>query len=201
LANRTQAKFLANNLILFVAIIACARAGMAQPVTTPAGIPATTHPATQPTPLDPAVAALLNDLGDVDPAIRERATEKLLAMGPAALPPLGRVAHAADPEVRHRAVEMLHRLPWYAPGDSPRLRAILFDFGAMRIRQRRGIVRWLAELKDEDREAGWRALGRILQSDPDYEVSAPPCIGPTCVWPARNTTPNPPSANPWRWPR
>ena len=79
-------------------------------------------PATRP--VDEKVLALIEKLGDGDPAVREEATKKLQEMGKAVLPSLAAAAQSDDPEVRSRARGLIRkaerRLPPAAPARDAR---------------------------------------------------------------------------------
>src|SRR5688500_14168993 len=68
-------------------------------------------PAAPPPAVDPAVKALIFQLGDPDEAVRDAATAKLRAMGKAVEPALRSMAeNEEDPEVRGRVRELLRQL-------------------------------------------------------------------------------------------
>ena len=69
------------------------------------------EPAAASSPPTDQVDALINQLGDVDFKTREAATDKLLAMGSAALPALkAAITSAGDPEICSRADALVRRL-------------------------------------------------------------------------------------------
>lgn len=78
---------------------------------------------TQPA-IDPAVRALVVQLGSTSPAAREAAMTKLAAMGKEILPALRPLADAPDPELRARIRALIRRaergLPPAAPRSDPR---------------------------------------------------------------------------------
>jgi hypothetical protein len=80
-----------------------------------------TAPATQP--VDPKLRALIDQLGDADPAAREAATKAIHDLGRAALPALTDAAATDDPEVRSRVRRLIRqaerRLPPAAPPRTP----------------------------------------------------------------------------------
>src|SRR5687767_248678 len=92
--------------------------GALPPATQPAGAP---HAAGA---MDPAVQALLDQLGHSDAAVREAASGKLSTMGKEILPALKQAAESEDPEVKARARALVRRaerrLPPAAPGDRGR---------------------------------------------------------------------------------
>ncbi|QOV90483.1 OmpH family outer membrane protein [Humisphaera borealis] len=75
--------------------------------------------AEKPQPVDPAVVALIDQLGSGEPAIREAASKKLLELGKSAVPTLKQSKDADDPEVRARVRSLIRkaerRLPPAAP--------------------------------------------------------------------------------------
>jgi sRNA-binding protein len=75
-------------------------------------------PATQP--VDPAVAALVKQLGDADPSVRETATKKLKEIGRPALPALREAARSDDPEVKARATKLVDSAQKRVPAPAPR---------------------------------------------------------------------------------
>src|SRR5665213_3483575 len=123
---------------------------------------AMTAPSTQPVQIDPRIAELINDLGNEDAAVRDRAGEGLLAYGPAALVALGRAARCDEPEVRIRAGAL--------PTDPRSVAAALRQYGERSVDERRRIVRALASYVGPDRRPAWRALGRIMLCDANADV-------------------------------
>ncbi|HEX8913862.1 MAG TPA: hypothetical protein VF796_16050 [Humisphaera sp.] len=87
----------------------------ADPATPPAAAPATQ-------PVDPAVQALVKQLGSNDPAARDAAAQKLKDLGRAALPALREAAKSDDLEIQGRARSLVSsaekRLPAPAPQDA-----------------------------------------------------------------------------------
>src|SRR5205085_1092314 len=65
-------------------------------------------PKSQPS-TDPAVRALIVQLGSASPAAREEAMKKLAAMGKEVLPALQGFADSADPELRSRVRALIRR--------------------------------------------------------------------------------------------
>ena len=61
----------------------------------------------EPPPIAPSPERLVEQLGAPDFAARERATEALRALGPAALPAVRRATTSANPEARRRALQLL----------------------------------------------------------------------------------------------
>ncbi len=88
------------NCMPFLAVLAVLVAGAdAQPVTRP-----TTQPA------DPEVALLIEQLGDIDPAVRESASERLKQIGKPALPQIRQAVESGDPEIRSSAAALVRRI-------------------------------------------------------------------------------------------
>ena len=81
---------------IFAAAILCMGVGRAQAQSTKPAAPATQ-------PADPKVAALINQLGDEDPHVRDAALAQLRSLGAAALPALQGATHHEDPQVRTSA--------------------------------------------------------------------------------------------------
>ncbi|HZK81471.1 MAG TPA: hypothetical protein VFC46_10400, partial [Humisphaera sp.] len=131
---------------------------------------AMTAPSTQPVQIDPRIAELINDLGNEDAAVRDRAGEGLLAYGPAALVALGRAARCDEPEVRIRAGALLSKVEWALPTDPRSVAAALRQYGERSVDERRRIVRALASYVGPDRRPAWRALGRIMLCDANADV-------------------------------
>jgi hypothetical protein len=73
----------------------------------------------KPAVVDPAVPALIDQLGDADPAVREAASNKLMDLGKAALPALRQAAGSDNPEIQMRVHTLIRkaerRLPPAAP--------------------------------------------------------------------------------------
>jgi len=77
---------------------------------------------------DPARSAVIA-LGSGNPAQRDKAVKTLLAMGADARRAVVQATHSDDPELRVRASELLLKLPWYLPDDSPEVRRLLDGYG------------------------------------------------------------------------
>jgi tetratricopeptide (TPR) repeat protein len=118
----------------------------------------------------PSIARLIADLGDDNYAVRSRAEEQLLRMGPEAFDELSAAADSKDLEVAERVQYIIQRLQmqWVRRDDPPEVRRILARFGAESEDRRMQRVEELAKLKDG---AGGAALCRIARFDASTIVS------------------------------
>ena len=102
-----EKKRIVGNIILLTGSMAVARMNFAAPATQPATQPTKQlAPATQP--LDPAVSALIKQLGDDDARKRDQAATKLREMGTTALPALAQAMNADDAQIRITAEDLLN---------------------------------------------------------------------------------------------
>src|SRR5665213_2458656 len=113
---------------------------------------AMTAPSTQPVQIDPRIAELINDLGNEDAAVRDRAGEGLLAYAPAALVALGRAARCDEPEVRIRAGALLSKVEWALPTDPRSVAAALRQYGERSVDERRRICLLYTSPSPRDRQ-------------------------------------------------
>jgi tetratricopeptide (TPR) repeat protein len=109
-----------------------------------------------------AVAAL----GSPDPARRNNAVKTLLALGADARHAVFEATRSDDPDVRVRASELLLKLPWYLPDDSPEVRRLLEAYGQSDVEKRREIVDSLSKLSQH----GHDALLRLIVEEPSDDV-------------------------------
>lgn len=119
--------------------------------------------ATTPT---PPIQSLIESLGDPDPTTRQRAGEKLTAMGYTARPALVTAAQSGSPQVASRAAELLMKLPWWVLSDPPEIRAILLKYGTYDNLGRQGAITEIARTG-----GGEAALLRLVQEEPSDTVS------------------------------
>ena len=112
------------------------------------------------------VAAAIADLGSSDPKTRERAARTLIELGAEARRAVALAAQSEDPELRTRASELLLRLPWYLPDDSPGVRGVLEHYGQLDVERRKNAVASLANLSLH----GYEALLRLIVEEPSDDV-------------------------------
>jgi tetratricopeptide (TPR) repeat protein len=122
-------------------------------------------PATSDTPDDPARSAVAA-LGSGDPARRDQAVKTLLALGADARHAVFEATRSDDPETRTRASELLLKLPWYLPDDSPEVRRLLDGYGHADVEKRKEIVDSLSKLARH----GHDALLRLIVEEPSDDV-------------------------------
>ena len=118
----------------------------------------------------PSIARLIAELGDDDYAVRSRAEEQLLRMGPEAFDELSAAADNKDLEIAERVQYIIQRLQmqWVHRDDPSEVRRILARFGAESEDTRLQRVEELAQLKDG---IGGAALCRIARFDSSPLVS------------------------------
>lgn len=112
------------------------------------------------------VRTAVGALASGDPAKRERATRTLLELGTEARRAVFEASRSDDPELRARASELLLKLPWYLPDDSPAVRQLLNDYGQLGVDKRRDVVNSLSELTQH----GYDALLRLIEEEPSDDV-------------------------------
>src|SRR5688500_9758545 len=110
------------------------------------------------------VTALIGSLADPDPVARERAGERLIQLGSKARDDVLAAARSDDPEIASRAGQVLLRLPWSRPGDSPQAGKILQVYGTNDERRRMAHVEAFAKLRE------YEVLLRLLVEDPSDGV-------------------------------
>jgi hypothetical protein len=112
----------------------------------------------------PPISQLIADLGDDDYAVRRRAEERLLRMGPEAFDELNAAADNKDLEIAERVQYIIQRLQmqWVRRDDPAEVRRILARFGSESEEARLRRVEELAKLKDG---SGGVALCRIARFD------------------------------------
>lgn len=111
--------------------------------------------------VDADIAALVDRLGDVRPAVREQATEQLAELGPAAADELLRAAESSDDLERAlRARWLIDRLPLTLATDPPDVTAILERFPKLDVTERIRRMHVLVRLEDV---AGMEPLARVAR--------------------------------------
>lgn len=112
------------------------------------------------------ISALIQSLGDPDPAIRQHAAEKLTDMGTKVRPELLKAVRSASPQIASRASEILMKLPWGQISDPAEARRALIAYGNLNNQQRCDLI---------DQIAGVPGVGpvllRLAQEDPSDEVA------------------------------
>jgi tetratricopeptide (TPR) repeat protein len=118
----------------------------------------------------PTIERLIAELGDDDYAVRSRAEEQLLRMGPTAFDALTAAADSKDLEIADRVQYIIQRLQmqWVHRDDPSEVRRVLARFGAESEETRLERVEELARLEDG---AGGAALCRIARFDSSPLVS------------------------------
>ena len=111
------------------------------------------------------IPRLITQLSDGDPAVRERATERLIAIGGSARAQVLRAARSGDPEQRARAAEILKKLPWHLEADPPQVRTLMRRYGDASDAARTRIIADLDEV-----EGGGAALLRLLHEEPAHRL-------------------------------
>ena len=112
------------------------------------------------------VGTAIADLASADPKARERAAKALIELGTEARRAVAAAAQSDDPELRSRASELLLRLPWYLPDDSPGVRGVLEHYGQLDTERRKMAVASLADLSIH----GYEALLRLIVEEPSDDV-------------------------------
>ena len=115
---------------------------------------------------DRRARALVEVLAHSDPALRAMATEKLLALGSDARRAIFDATKSDNPELRAIASDLLNKLPWFLPDDSPNIRILLANYGTLNVEQRRDVIEKLAE----NRAHGFDAMFRLIQEEPSDDV-------------------------------
>jgi len=88
----------------------------------------------------PKRAAPLPALASGDPAKRDEAAKALIRMGAEARHAVFEASRSEDPELRARAAELLLKLPWFLPDDSPEVRRLLVGYGQLDVEKRKEAV-------------------------------------------------------------
>lgn len=107
-------------------------------------------------------------LGDESFATRQKALEKLVAMGEEAGPALRKAQRSANPEVRWRAARALTRIRWHISATlTARVGDLMDDFETLATAEREKVCRDLAMVGLDDAVP---TLKRILATDPSPAV-------------------------------
>jgi tetratricopeptide (TPR) repeat protein len=111
--------------------------------------------------------ALVAQLGDPDPALRQQAEDRLMDMGIDAREALLRGTQSTMPAIADRSRQILQDLPWYLPEDPPFVRRLLTDYGSKQPASRMEVARQLFGLQQGE---GFNALLRLMVEDSDRQV-------------------------------
>ena len=116
------------------------------------------------------VLALIGQLGDEQYAVRRRAEEDLIRLGPDAFDQLKLAEDSADLEIAERARYIVQRMrvDWVRPDDSAEVRRVLARYGDLAEADRGKRIARLAELKDGE---GLPALCRVARLEPSPRVA------------------------------
>ncbi len=112
------------------------------------------------------INSLIQTLSDPDPAVRDRAGQKLMALGYTARPMLVKAARGPSPQISARAAELLMKLPWWVAGDPQIVQQYLNGYGTLNNEDRRDVVQRIA-----DTSGGEPALLRLTQEEPSDAMS------------------------------
>jgi tetratricopeptide (TPR) repeat protein len=119
--------------------------------------------------IDPSEAearSAVSALASGDPAKRDEAAKALIRMGAEARRAVFEASRSEDPELRARAAELLLKLPWIVPDDSPEVRRLLVGYGQLDVEKRKEAVEALSKLVQH----GHDALLRLIVEDPSDDV-------------------------------
>lgn len=119
------------------------------------------------------IAALVDQLGDTRPAVREQATEDLANLGSAAADELLRAAESPDDLERAlRARWLIDRLPLTLPSDPPAVTAILERFPKLDVTERIRRMHVLLRLEDVTGIEPLARVARLERSPAVAEIAA-----------------------------
>jgi tetratricopeptide (TPR) repeat protein len=120
--------------------------------------------------VDEKVLALIGQLGDEQYAVRRRAEEDLIHLGPDAFDQLKLAEDSADLEISERARYIVQRMrvEWVRPEDTAEVRRVLDRYDDLTEVDRNKRINRLAELKDGE---GLPALCRIARLEPSPQVA------------------------------
>jgi hypothetical protein len=110
---------------------------------------------------------LIQSLAEPDPAARQAAADRLIALGADARPALLDALESDNPAIRAQAGELLQKLPWFREDDPAEVKEILAKYGSMEDGQRYMAAGRLATLADQ---AGYDALLRLATEEPSERV-------------------------------
>lgn len=111
------------------------------------------------------VQTMIDELASDDPAVRQRATEGLIALGGDARAAVLTATESDDPAIKSQATAVLLQLPWYRGSDSPEVQAVLRDYGSRDADGRQQIIGALLQITAYD------ALLRLLNEEPSDDVN------------------------------
>jgi tetratricopeptide (TPR) repeat protein len=116
------------------------------------------------------IVDLIKQLGDEQYAVRRRAEDELLRLGPDAFDQLKLAENDMDLEIAERARYIVQRLrvEWVRPDDSPDIRRTLARYGDLSEPDRLKRIARLAEMKDDE---GLPALCRIARLEMDPRIA------------------------------
>lgn len=119
---------------------------------------------------DPEVSTLIEQLGDPQFAIRQRAQEQLVKLGFTAFDALVAAEQHRDPEVAMQARYLVRRIRagWTAENDPRQVREILKNYEAQADEERLAKIRQLGELADD---LGLKWLCRLVRFERSLELS------------------------------
>jgi tetratricopeptide (TPR) repeat protein len=105
-----------------------------------------------PTPgeLDARIARLIEQLGDAEYPVRQRAQQELIALGRDAFDALCEAESHSDPEIAMQAAYLVRmvRVDWTDPDDPPQVQMIFRDYEAQNDERRLARIQQLADLSD-----------------------------------------------------
>lgn len=118
----------------------------------------------------PTVLALIRELGDEQYAVRRRAEEELIRLGPDAFDQLKLAEESQDLEIAERARYIVQRMrvEWVRPDDTAEVRRLLTRYGDLAEADRIRRINRLAELQAGE---GLPALCRIVRLEPASRVA------------------------------
>src|SRR5688572_15532073 len=116
------------------------------------------------------IAELIEQLGDLDYFVRERAQEELAKLGFEAFDALEAAEFSDDIEIAARAKYLLRRMrvDWAVEGDPPLVRELLADYEQQSESSRRERMEQLVRLPDD---AGLPALCRLVRFERSFTLS------------------------------
>lgn len=112
------------------------------------------------------IESLIQTLSDPDPSVRDRAGQKLMALGYTARPMLVKAARGPSPQIASRASDLLMKLPWWVPADPPLVQQYLNGYGLADNDERINTIDKLAEVPGAE-----PALLRLTQEEPSEAMS------------------------------
>jgi tetratricopeptide (TPR) repeat protein len=142
----------------------------APPKTPPAAKAAAPGQPASPADRKKQIDRLIEQLGDKDFFVRQRAQQELLKIGFDAFDALSAATGNEDLEIAARAKAILRtiRMDWVQPGDSPEVQDLLQDYEDLNPGYRRIRIQALAELPDGE---GLPALGRLARFEKSSRLS------------------------------